>query len=342
MAASRKKNLLIIAIVVVLIMVVVLSLFVFLISPRLYTGKLEPINIGLYPSEYTSLIYIANDQKYFSANGLNVTFKTYLSGASAVSGMLKGEVDASTGSEFVVASNVMKNASLCAFGSVSKYLNVYLAARIDKGINSISDLEGKRIGITLESSNQFYLSRFLELNGINQSKVTLVNINFVETPNALANGTVDATVTFQPYLNQIQSFLPNKTVVFPIQSNQFGYFEATCAKSWASSHSDLIIKLLKALIQAESFNINHQDKAIAIVAKDLNYTDSYATSVWPDFQYSVTLDQSFVLLMQEEARWLISNNLTSLTSVPNFLTNIYSDGLKSVRPQSVNIIGLGN
>ena len=77
------------------------------------------------------------------------------------------------------------------------------------------------------------------------------------------------------------------------------------------------------------------------MAKDLNYTTSYTSSVWSDYRYSVTLDQSFILLMQDEARWLINNNLTTATSVPNFLNYVYVDGLKSVSPESVNIIGMG-
>ena len=77
--------------------------------------------------------------------------------------MLNGEVDVATASEFVVANNAMQNASIYAFGSVSKYLNLYIVARTDKGINSVSDLAGKRIGVALGTGNQFYLGRYLEL-----------------------------------------------------------------------------------------------------------------------------------------------------------------------------------
>jgi hypothetical protein len=96
---------------------------------------------------------------------------------------------------------------------------------------------------------------------------------------------------------------------------------------------------LKALVQAETFSLNHKAEAIAIVAKNLNYTISYTDSDWQNYRYSVTLDQSFVLLMQDEAQWLINNNLTKATSVPNFLNYIYEDGLKLVKPEAVNIIG---
>ena len=70
--------------------------------------------LDYYPSEYSSLIYIANDQQYFSTNGLKVDLKDYTSGASAARGMLNGEVNISTASEFVVANNAMQNAnSIC-------------------------------------------------------------------------------------------------------------------------------------------------------------------------------------------------------------------------------------
>jgi ABC-type nitrate/sulfonate/bicarbonate transport system substrate-binding protein len=338
MTLPKRRNL-IVLVVIILVITVVLSSFVYLNSQKPYTGKVESVTLGFYPSEYSSLIYIANDQKYFSANGLEITIKNYTSGAAAVTGLLNGEVEMATASEFVVANNAMQNASIYALGTVSKYLNLYLVGRTDEGINSVSDLIGKRIGVAIGSSNQFYLGRFLDLNGISLSQVMLVNVNFAQTPSALANGTVDAALTFQPYLNQIQDLLGNRIVVLPAQADQFGYFEAISTKGWVGAHPDVIVRFLRAIVQAENFNIDHKDQAMAIVARDLNYTNSYVESVWQDYQYSVTLDQSFVDLMQDEARWLISNNLTNAKAIPTFSGYIYTSGLEAVKPQAVNIIG---
>ena len=61
--------------------------------------------------------------------------------------------------------------------------------------------------------------------------------------------------------------------------------------------------------------------------------------VWSQNQFSLSLDQSLLLAMQDEAQWLISNHLTNATTVPNFINYVYQDGLKSVKPSAVNIIG---
>ena len=43
--------------------------------------------------------------------------------------------------------------------------------------------------------------------------------------------------------------------------------------------------------------------------------------------------------MQDESQWLIQNNLTTATAIPNFLNYVYVNGLESVNPDAVNIVG---
>ncbi len=69
----------------------------------------------------------------------------------------------------------------------------------------------------------------------------------------------------------------------------------------------------------------------------LNDTDAYVQQVWPENQYTLTLDQSLILTMEDQARWMKINGFTS-NPVPNFLNYIYLEGLQAVDPGSVNII----
>ena len=338
MSASKHRKFLVIT-VVLMVLVITISLFVYLDLQKPYTGKVESITVGTVPTEAASLILIANDQQYFAANGLNVTFKNYLSGLNAVEGMLAGESDIAGAAEFVFVQEIMQNASIYNIGNIDQYLSLYIVGRTDKSISNASDLIGKKIGVALGTSHQFFLGRFLELNGIKASQVALLNVAFNEQSDALANGTIDAVITFQPFLSQIESRLGNTTVVWSAQAGQPGYVVALCTKSLATAHPEIIERYLKALVQAEDFIVNHPDQAMAIVAKKLNYTSAYMESVWKDYRFSVTLDQSFVLLAQDEARWLITNNLTAANSAPNILNYVYETGLLAVKPQAVNIIG---
>jgi len=42
--------------------------------------------------------------------------------------------------------------------------------------------------------------------------------------------------------------------------------------------------------------------------------------------------------MEDEARWMIKNNLTAGKTVPDFGNYIYVDALKAIKPEAVNII----
>jgi NitT/TauT family transport system substrate-binding protein len=334
-----KKRCIIISVAAILVIAIVLSSFVYINSQKPSTGSTQSITLGVIPLELNSLIYVADNQNYFAANGLNVTFKSYDSGFAAMQGMLAGQVNIAFSAEFVVAEEALANMSFWTLGSIAKYNFYNIVARTDQGISSPQDLASKKVGVAFGSIAEFYLGSFLELSGLNQSSVTLVNVPNSQTENALENGTVDAVVTYPPVINQIESSLGNDTVVWSAQANQLGYWDAVCTPSWAQQNHNIIVHFLKSLIEAQNYLMSNQNQAMNIVTKTLNYSSTYLPSVWSDYQFSVSLDQAQVLAMQEEAQWLIANKLTDATSVPSFTNYIYASDLESVNPGSVNLFG---
>jgi NitT/TauT family transport system substrate-binding protein len=337
--ATRKKRSFTIIVVVILVVAITLSSFVYLDSQKTFAGKVESIVIGTLPNETNSLLYVANDQQYFGANGLNLTFRNYASGLADAKAVLNGEVDIGVATEFIVAELALENASLYVLGTNCKFSSFFLVARADEGINNVSDLRGKTIGVAFGTIAQFYLGRFLELNNLDINDVTLVNVPLGATQKPLENRTVNAVITLQPYVNQIQVSLGNKVIVWQAQSEQIGYNDLVCTQNWAKQHPDLIVRFLKSLTQAENYIILHQNQSIAIVTKTLNYTNAYLPTVWSNYQFTVSLDQSQIIAMQDESIWVIQNNLTNATTVPNFINYLYTNGLESVKPNAVNIIG---
>ena len=60
--------------------------------------------------------------------------------------------------------------------------------------------------------------------------------------------------------------------------------------------------------------------------------------IWPQHRFSLSLDQTLIVAMKDEAQWMINNNLTSEKTIPDFMNYIYTDGLKAIKPEAVNII----
>ncbi len=332
----RKAGISIAVIAVIALMGV--SIFSLQNSQKNYGEVPESISIGNLPYDYSALIFIADEQGFFAANGLNTTIHTYVSTLDSAAAIENGDVDISLLPEYSIVTEVFKKENISVIGSIDKYQSVYLIGRRDHGIENISDLKGKKIGATRGTIGEFYLGRFLSLNGMSIQEVTLADMRPLQYASSLASGSIDAVITVYKYFGQINEQLGDNFVAWPIQNSQKGYILLTCRNDWIAGHPETIEKVLKSIVQAEEYTISHPTQAKAIVQKRMNYTDADIAAIWPDHQYSLTLDQSLFTAMEDEARWMISNNLTAEKRVPNFLNYICEDNLKEIKPESVNII----
>jgi NitT/TauT family transport system substrate-binding protein len=331
-------------IVVVLALSIAIGSFFYLNSQKDTAGELTSIDVAYSPFESTALFLVAQERDFFSQNALNVVVHNYSSGAGALEGVLKGEADITIGTtEFPLVIRALDEEKIQTMASVSESNFMYLVGRADRGISKPSDLKGKVVGTTIGTIAQYFLGRFLTLNAMNLQDVTIVDLKTPrEWVDAVVNGSIDAVATAQPYANSAKEGLGLNAVVWSLHSNQQLYAQAISRREWISANPDLCVRFLRALLKAEEFAINNPTEAKIIVKQQLNFSDAYIETVWGQNQFSLSLDQSIILAMESEARWLISSNLTNQTAVPNFRDFVYISGLNSVKPQSVNIIGGGN
>ena len=335
---SLKKRSLMILVVIILVIAIVLSSFVYLNSQQNYSGKAETITFGDLGVDSSELVYVAQNQHFFQQNGINFVIKTFETSTEVDNALLANQVDVATSGEFTMVTNAFANDNVSVIANLDKYQGVYLVANKGHGIANVIDLAGKKIGVVFQSLKEYYLGSFLNVNGLSISNVTLVNVEPSQWVSSIANGTVDAVVVAQNYISQIQSALPNNTVVWQAQGGQLAYALIYGQTSWITQNSDLVNRFLKSLEQAQNYVIQNPNSAKGILQTHFNYTVAFLAQDWPNHQFSLSLDDSLILAMEEEARWAISNNLVSGTTVPNFVNYVYTNGLESVDPSSVDII----
>jgi NitT/TauT family transport system substrate-binding protein len=300
--------------------------------------KPESIIIGTLPYEGSALIYIADDQNFFKKNGLDVTIKNYETGLATTDALNKGEVDVAACAEFIIVGKAFRKEKIRSIATIAKNINEHIIGRSDRGIKTIADLKGKKIGVSRKTVAEFFLGRFLDLHGLSIKEVTLVDLAPSRLGDALIKGDVDAVIAWQPWARQIGERLSNNQVFWEAQSSQLLYWTIVGTEPWLEKHDHMVKKLLISLIQAEKYLISHPGEAKAIVQRRLKYDDAYMADIWPEQQIALSLDQSLILAMEDEARWMIKNGLTAEKQVPDFLNYIYADGLKAEKPEAVNII----
>ncbi len=307
-------------------------------SKENYSGNVESINFGTVPTAATALIYIAQDQHFFEDNGLRINITNYPTGIASTDALLRGDMDIVWVAEFPMVKRVFSKEKIAIIAVVDRFNEQYIFGRKDRGINTVADLKGKKLGIPRNTIAEFYLGRFLELHGMSMQDITIIDVVANESVDAIASGRVDGVIAWEPYSSQIRMQLADEIVAFPVQSSQPGYGAIVCRNDWISEHPEIINRFLKSLARAEVYLTSNPDAAKSILRKRLNYDDAFTETIWSENQISLALDQSLILAMEDESRWMIKNNLTAERQVSNFLDYIHEEGLKEVKPESVNII----
>lgn len=294
--------------------------------------------IAAYAGDSGALVYIAENQGYFKDSGLDVTIKDYEAGKFATDALLAGQADISTATEFVFVSNSFNNSDLRVMGTIATSRTNELIARKDHGINAPEDLKGKKIGITKKSIGEFDLGRFLTFNGLSMDVVEIVDMKPSALVEAITQGHIDATLTWDPNIYNIKKRLGENAMSWPAQSGQDFYFILITKKGWIENYPSATKRFLKALLQAEHFVKNNVTQVKEFIIQKFNYQLDYIEYIYTKHHFVVKLPQALLLAMDDQARWSIANILANKTEIPNYFNCLYLDGLKTLKPEAVTVI----
>lgn len=301
----------------------------------------ELINITLAVSvtPLSAPFYIANEKGFFEDEGLDVTIVDYKGGHRCLSALLEGDVDMATASDLPVMFNSFKRDDYVVVATFVKSNNdVKIITRKDSGITLAKDLEGKKVGITLGASNQFFLEIFSVINRLNTFELEIIDIQPEDMPYALQSGQVDAISVWEPFGYETIKLLDDNVFIFPKTDDYVETFNLVVMKDYIRSDSEAIEKVLRAIDKSISFIDYNEDEAQDIIVNRLKTDRGFIEWIWADFIYELSLDQSLIITLEDESRWAIKNNLTDRTIVPNYLNFIYIDGLDIVKSEAVKII----
>ena len=296
----------------------------------------EKITLAAYAGEAGALVYVAEDQGYFEENGLEVTIKDYQSGKAAADALIQGEADICTSADFVFVSNSFDYADLRVLGTVATAEVKELVARKDKGVTTIDDLIGKKIGVTKKSGAEFSLGEFLIFNGISLQDVELVDLKPSEIVRAILNGDIDAAFTWDPNVYNIKEELGDNAISW--RGSKDFYFVLITTKDWIENNPRAAERFLKSVLEADDYIKDNSEDSKEFVKNRFDYELGYMDYSWPKQEFGVILPQSMLIKFEAQARWAIENNLTDAVKVPNYLDFIYLDGLEAVKPEAVTII----
>jgi len=286
------------------------------------------------------IMMIAEDQGFFSKQGVDVRVKYYTTGKLALNGMFAGEVDLATPAETPIVFSSFERGDFSIVATIGSSDNdMAIVARKDRGIKKAGDLKGKHITTHKASAAHFFLHSFLIKNGLSETDIKLSFRHADEFVPALAKGEVDAICSVkEPRVSKAKTLLGDNIVIFQEPGFYLKTYNLVTFNSFIKDKPQTVKRLLQALIRAEEFAKKYPEHAQRIVSNKAGVKESEIAGLWPDLRFEVSLGQSLLISLENEARWAIRNKLTERKKIPNYLNFIYSDALEAVKPRGVTII----
>ena len=284
---------------------------------------------------------MAEEKGYFEEMGLNLDIKEYDSGRASLTALLEGDknIDICTVAPTPIMFNSFERHDYVIIATfVYSWTDIKVSANQGNGVNSAEDLIGKKIGVPLGTTAQFFVEAFLVKNGVSSSDVEIVDVRPSDLPDSIYNNEVDAIVIWEPHGYNARQGLGNDAIILPSPDVYQTTFNFVVMKEFAEDNPEELEKFIMAIDMATTYIEDNKVESQNIVAERLDLDREIMVSCWEDFVFEVSLDQSLLITLEAEARWAIINNLTDGTEVPNYLEYLYLDALEEVKPEAVGII----
>lgn len=175
-------------------------------------ARVTTLRIGMNPWPGYAQLAVAKEYGAFAAQGLDVQIVEYSSLHDLRRGFASGQID-------VLPSTLVEVLELhAAAGPRPAVVWVADASEgadriIGRGCRHFADLRGKRVAHEPGTLGAYMLGRALQLNGLASADVVAVGLDQVHMEEALAEGRIDAAVTYPPYAQRLLA-LPDTHTLF--------------------------------------------------------------------------------------------------------------------------------
>ncbi len=309
-------------------------------TPRGFTGAKETVRLGFTHNSLEALLIIAQEKGYFSEEGLDVTFREYPTGKIALlDGLFEGEVDIVSVAEVPIVFNSFARQDFKVFATIGMADDqMKIIARRDSGIETPEDLKGKRIGTQRGSAAHVFLHHFLLDTRLSDEEVIVSFLKAVDLPAALAKAEVDAIAVKEPFIGQAKDLLADNSIIFHPRGIYRKTFNLTVLDDFVEARPQTLIKVLRALVNAEGFAKKNRGQALETFLSAPGISRTEVQEQWPTVELTISLAQDLLIQMEFQAKWAIDRNLVDAMEIPNYLDFLYLNALNEVNPQAIKVI----
>lgn len=307
-----------------------------LLAPASAQDAPQRITLFGQPSVNNDAVWMAFDKGFFKEDGLDITYRLFPSGTTALQSFQSGQGD------IVMAGDLP---SVQYFFNSGKKFRVIAAMERDakgyviaasKDIKTPQDLVGKTIATRVGSTGSWFISEYLSKNGVDPSKVTIKNLDTQLLPSALCGGDIAAFFIWQPVGSRALEICPDKVHYLGDASGYIrGYLVAGAREDWLNTPegAKAATNFLRAAVKGEAVASKDFPAVAAYAKAKLDLSEQATRAQYDVMERPLALDKGFFDDFCSLSKWALKDKVTTEALDPSQF--IWTRGLEAVDPKRV-------
>ncbi|HEY7064590.1 MAG TPA: ABC transporter substrate-binding protein [Chloroflexota bacterium] len=261
------------------------------------------LTVGILPISELIPLWVAQDEGYFTAEGLTLETTVLAGGAAGIPALESNSLQLmySNVASAMIAAEQGLDLHIVAPGSVLGISNpdpTGMLVRSDSGLTS-GNMNGKRVATnTLKNITDVYGAEMLARKGVDTKTLQWTEVPFPQMPDALINGALDAIITPEPFLTIAKNSGKATVIGYPfleVQPN-FEAAQYVALERWLRNNADTLARFRRSLLRGvEYVNANRNrlgDWAVQYTKLDPALKDQVAFPGWHTQLDRKSLEQS--------------------------------------------------
>lgn len=241
--------------------------------PRRAVAQAAPIRIGAPFSDLFAMPFFLKDAGVFARLGIAYDAQNVNNAGAMAAAVAGGSLDMGMGDLVSAVNAILAGVPMVVIAGGAIYKSTEQSTLIisvakDSPIKSGRDLEGKTIGVpTLVGLTTASLRAWLPMNGVDLSKVKIVEIPQSATVPALQRGTIDAGALSEPFVTlaggDVRDVGHPLDAIAPVFLDTVWY----AAKSWCDADPARVKKVVGAIYESAAWCNAHRAATLSVFAQ---------------------------------------------------------------------------
>jgi taurine transport system substrate-binding protein len=164
-----------------------------------------PLRIGYQTGDINVQLMYAINTGLFEKTKIDAKLVPFPAGPAMLPALAASELDLAWMGEFPVVTGYSNGMGIeIVMMERIDTTNVRLVVNAATGAQTVADLKGKKVGVSVGSTSHHHFLRALAQAGLKQEDVTLVNLTPANMPPAYLAGQIDAALTWEPNIGIIE------------------------------------------------------------------------------------------------------------------------------------------